>query len=164
MEITLMPRTKGTGHKLRDTSMMECITQTLETNTVHSGKVFVKSLEGRKQKFTQVKRKAVEGMREKKEFWCWCKIVGLKKKMWFSPFYIGMAYRNHPHNACLPFLPTVLRFCVLIYKCMCLHTYACTCVCICVRGLRATPCIFLCYLPPSVLRLLSHWPGAYLVH
>lgn len=76
MEITLMPRTKGTGHKLRDTSMMECITQTLETNTVHSGKVFVKSLEGRKQKFTQLKRKAVEGMREEKQFWCWCKIVG----------------------------------------------------------------------------------------
>ena len=43
-----------------------------------------------------------------------------------------MASRNHPHNACWPFLPTVLRFCVLIYKCMCLHTYACTSVCICV--------------------------------
>lgn len=41
-----MPRTKGTGHKLRDTSMMECTTQTLGSNTAHSGKVFVKSLKG----------------------------------------------------------------------------------------------------------------------
>lgn len=48
MEITLMPCTKGTSHKLRDTSMMECITQTLETNTLRSGKVFIKSLEGQK--------------------------------------------------------------------------------------------------------------------
>lgn len=61
-----MPRTKGTSHKLRDTSMMECITQTLETNTLQSGKVFINSLEGQKNKSLPKKRKVVKGIREEK--------------------------------------------------------------------------------------------------
>lgn len=75
------------------------------------------------QKFTKVKIKAVEGIGEEKQFWGWCRTESPHHK-WcnFFLFCIGTtAYKIHCHDALLPFLLTVLRFCALKYKLVCVH-------------------------------------------